>query len=155
MRRILLVLWLTVVLVGIITTSGIARTEANGNEDLRAELLKREDERNHAVLRGDVDLLNRVYADDLIYVNAFGETLTRAQHLANFGSGNLKMTKLSHTDTRLHLFGDTAIVTGLSTSTINYQGKVYSTPRKFTDVWVKQDGQWRFAVHHETFISKR
>ncbi len=43
----------------------------------KAEVMKAEDARNEALPKGDVAALEKIYADDLVYTNARGETLTK------------------------------------------------------------------------------
>src|SRR4029450_8315987 len=40
-----------------------------------------------AFLRRDIPTLEKIWADDYVFVNAFGEVLTKAQRLANIKSG--------------------------------------------------------------------
>jgi ketosteroid isomerase-like protein len=35
-----------------------------------------------------------------------------------------------------------------------YKGQAVSRPRRFTNVYVQQNGQWRLAVHHVTPIAE-
>ena len=53
------------------------------------------------------------------------------------------------------MYGDAGFVTGLSTSMVNFHGNVSESPRKFLNVYVKENGVWRFAVHVETPAAKR
>ena len=39
--------------------------------------MKAEDARNEALPKGDVAALEKIYADDVVYTNARGETLTK------------------------------------------------------------------------------
>jgi len=156
MRRILLLSLLIVAMAGIAKGQGTSQGGANSVEKLKQEVLKVENERNNAVLHADIPLLKRIYTPDLVYVNALGQTLTEAQHLAELQSGEVKMSMLRHDHVRVLVYGDSVgIVTGRTTSVLKYGGKAFTRPRIFTDVLVKLNGQWRFAVHHETFVSKR
>ncbi|HLI29988.1 MAG TPA: nuclear transport factor 2 family protein [Terriglobia bacterium] len=154
MRRILLLPLLIAASVGIAQGQGTGG--ASSVDKVKQEVLKLENERNDAVLHADIAFLKRVYAPDLVYVNGFGETLTEAQHLAGLSSGTFKIIKLRHDHVRVHVYGDSVgIVTGHTTSLVKYtNGKTVATPGVYTDVWVKMNGQWRFAVHHETYVTK-
>ena len=57
-----------------------------------------------------------------------------------------------HKDAKVHVFGNnTVAVTGLSVSDVRYPGqKADPRPRRYTNVWLKQDGQWRCIAHYET-----
>jgi ketosteroid isomerase-like protein len=132
---------------------GVARwtvKSAAAAEDIKEEVMKAEDARNAVLPKGDVAGLDKIYADDLVYTNARGETLTKAQHLADVKGRKLSFVSFKHSDVTVHVFGDTGIVTGISTSAVSYNGVVSSSPRKFVNVYVKQGGRWLCAAHIET-----
>ncbi|MGH9679619.1 MAG: nuclear transport factor 2 family protein [Candidatus Acidiferrales bacterium] len=123
-------------------------------EDLKVEVLKAEAARNEALPKSDVPALEKIYADDLAYINAKGETLTKQQHLAEVKARTLHFVSFQHNDVQVHMVGDTGIVTGISTSAVSYDGKVSTHPRRFMNVYVKTDGRWLCAAHMETPITK-
>jgi ketosteroid isomerase-like protein len=49
--------------------------------------------------------------------------------------------------------GDTGVLTGISTSEVNYQGSMDVHPRRFLNIFSKKDGQWLCVAHFETAIS--
>jgi uncharacterized protein (TIGR02246 family) len=153
MRRILLLLLLIVACAGVARSQGTSGNEADAQTV--KEVLKVEQERNQAVLNGDADVLERIYSDDFAYTNESGETPTKAQFVANFRSGKRKFIKYTHDDIHVHVFGNTVVLNGRSTSTYLYNGTVYENPRRFTLVYVKQDGKWRVAALHVSTIPKQ
>ena len=118
--------------------------------EIQKEVLKVDDELNQAGLNGRADAFGRILADDVAWTNANGEILTKAQILDDFRSGRRKMHTLKHDDIRLHVYGNTVVLTGRSTSTYEYKGKEAVGARRYTSVYVKQDGAWRLVVHHVT-----
>ena len=119
-------------------------------DNLKDEVLKIEEDRNQALQKGDADALDRIYSDDLVYTNARGYVLTKAQHLADIRTRNLKMASFKHSDVEVRVHGNTGIVTGTSTSVVEYKGASSSSPRRYVNVYVKENGLWRCAVHFET-----
>ena len=91
----------------------------------------------------------------LIYTNALGVTLTKKQHLADIRSRKLQLTTLKHSDVQVRMHGDTGFVSGVSRSMVNFHGNVSESPRKFLNVYVKENGAWRCAVHVETPAAKQ
>jgi ketosteroid isomerase-like protein len=133
------------------TTGG--DTKAGGG--VKNEVLRIEELRNLALQRGDVAALDRLYTDDLVYTNATGRVLTKAQHLTDIRTRKLRLTSLKHSDVEVRVHGTTGIVTGVSTSLVEYQGTVSSSPRRYVNVYVKDNGLWRCAVHFETPAAKQ
>jgi ketosteroid isomerase-like protein len=123
--------------------------------DIKSEVLGIEEQRNVALQRGDADALDRIYTDDLVYTNALGYVLTKAQHLSDVRTRKLRMTSIKHSDVEVRVHGTTGIVTGVSTSSVEYQGTASSSPRRYLNVYVKDGRLWRCAVHFETPAAKQ
>jgi ketosteroid isomerase-like protein len=152
MKRRLLVLILSAVAVLGIATYTV--TAAVGDANLKDEVLKAEEARNQALPHGDVAALDHIYADDLIYTNATGALLTKAQHLADLKGRTLNFRSFQHDDVQVTVHGNTGIVTGISTSAVEFKGTVSSSPRRFVNVYAKQDGRWLCVAHMETPVTK-
>jgi len=124
-------------------------------DEVKDEVLKAEDARNAALPKGDVAALEQIYSDNLVYINARGELLTKTQHLSEMKARTLGFRSFSHTDVQVSVHGDTGVVTGISNSAVEYEGKVSTNPRRFVNVYVKEGGHWRCAVHMETPYEKK
>ena len=123
-------------------------------ENAKDEVLKIEEERNQALQKNDVEALSRIYADDVVYTNATGALLTKAQHLADLKGKGLNFRSFKHDDVQVRVHGDMGIVTGISTSAVDYHGTVSSSPRRFMNVYVRQEGRWLCEAHVETPVAK-
>ena len=130
-----------------------AQSGKNADEARKAVLQAEEDEGN-AILKGDIKTLDRLWSDELLYTNQRGEIHTKAEHLAEFQSGGRKFDSFKHDDLRVHVYADMAVVNGRSASTVHDKGETSVGPRRYTNVWVKQGGQWRLVVHHVTDVVK-
>lgn len=149
---------LLVLLAGTISPGAYAAgNDAKGSKalaDMSSEVLRAEEGRNQALEKGDADTLAKLYTEDLIYTNALGLTLTKQQHLADIRSRKLQLTTLKHSDVQVRVHGNTGFVTGISTSMVNFHGSTSDSARKFLNVYVKENGVWRCAVHFETPAAK-
>jgi len=149
---------ITPILVSILAFSAMAwrvARSAAAPESVTDEILKADDERNQALQKGDVEALSRIYSDDLVYANATGALLTKEQHLADLKGRGLNFRSFKHDDVKVVAHGDTGIVTGISTSAVEYQGKVSSSPRRFLNVFMKKDGRWLCVAHFETPVTAK
>ena len=141
----------------IVAALGIARytvIAAAGDSALQDEVMKAEDARNQALPKGDVAALEKIYSDDLIYTNATGALLTKTQHLADLKGKTLNFKSFKHDDVQVTVHGNTGLVTGISTSGVEYKGTVSNSPRRFLNVYSKQDGRWLCVAHMETPVTK-
>ena len=128
---------------------------ASAEENAKQEILKADDERNEALQKGDVATLDRIYSDDVVYANASGALLTKAQHLAELKARTLTFRSFKHEDVQTTVHGDTGFVTGISKSVVEYQGKVSTNNRRFLNVFSKKDGRWLCVAHFETNIAEK
>jgi ketosteroid isomerase-like protein len=151
-RRILLFTLSAVALLGVAKWPAMNAAAA---EDVKAEVLKAEDARNAAMPKGDVAALEKIYADDLVYTNGRGELLTKAQHLAEMKARTLGFRSFAHNDVQVTVHGNTGIVTGISTSAVEYEGKISTSPRRFVNVYAKDGGRWLCVAHVETRVEKK
>jgi ketosteroid isomerase-like protein len=134
---------------------------ANTNADVEKEILKIDDEKDHAMQHyvashGEAGRaeLDRIYADDLVFVTTHGALLSKAQRLEDLRSGSLTFISFGRDSYSLHVYGDTVVMTGRATSEVIYQGKVNRVPRRFTNVYIKLAGQWRLVAHQATTIAE-
>lgn len=130
-----------------------AQPDATEDSAVEKEILAIETQKNDAMQKGDVQVLEPIYGDSLIFVNARGQVLTKQDRLKEFDSGSVRYQSFFQGDYRFHIYGNTAIVTGIACSVVDYHGRVNRTPRRFTSVYVKLDGRWRFVAHQATLAS--
>jgi ketosteroid isomerase-like protein len=153
MRRMLLLSLLAVALMGVARAQGTGKGQTDA--EIEEEVLKVEHEKDQAMQKGDVTTLARIYADNLIFVNPRGQVLSKAQRLADVRPGNLDYVNFKRGDYTLHVYGNTVVLTGLSSSLVHYHGELIRTPRQFMQVYVKENGQWRMVAHHANFVSEQ
>lgn len=111
---------------------------------------------HQAILANDSAKFGNLLADQVTWTTErFGKgiTLNKAEVLADLSSGILHVDTHRHEHVRLVAIGDTVLVSGLSTSTLHYQGKVSTGPRMSLQAWTKLDGRWQMIAHHVSDIS--
>jgi ketosteroid isomerase-like protein len=55
----------------------------------------------------------------------------------------------------VRIYGDTAVVTALTTTKGKFAGQEFTTKERATDVFVKQEGRWRCTLTHLTSFTKK
>lgn len=91
----------------------------------------------------DTAFFRQTLADDFIATG--GPTvLTKAEFLADLGAAKQRPLPYRLQDTRVRIYGDVGIVTGLITFE-NPTGPA-GPPSRYTEVWVRREGRWQ-AVH--------
>jgi len=152
-RRILMLPLLTVALVASTRAQATVRNQTNAETE--KEVLEVERQKDEAVRSRDIAALEGIYADDLAFVNGRGQVVTKAQHLEEIRSGNVKYLSSNKSDYHVHLYGNTAVLTGRENSIVEYHGKTISSPRQFITVYVKLDGQWKYVAHQVTPVAEQ
>ena len=141
----------------LIALSSFARaqqtTRREPDEAAKAEVLKVSGQFDEARGAKDRATLERILADGLSWT-ARGDRLNKAQVIADILSSNLHFKSFAHDSVSANSFGNTVVVTGHSTSVLEYKGKLFDAPRLFTDVYVKMDGRWQLVVHHVSDLAK-
>jgi ketosteroid isomerase-like protein len=130
-------------------------TISQPDEQKAKEAMLKTDERfNQAVLAKDGLTLDQILADKLSWV-ARGDRLNKKQVIADIQTQNLHFKSLSHDDLDVKMFGDLAVVTGHSTSVLEYKGQLFTTPRLFTTVYLKLDGRWQMIAHQVSNVGEK
>jgi ketosteroid isomerase-like protein len=140
---------LVLIVVGMLA-SHVAWAQPRGS--VEQELMKLAQAALDATLKKDRAALERVYGDDYVYTHTNGVVLSRTQEIAQAMSGESKWTSDTVSDMNVRVVGDSAIVTGLET--LKGTAKDYGPgPRRFTDIWVKRNGQWQQLGGESTLVA--
>ena len=100
-----------------------------------------------AALKGkDAAALERLWADDLTFVTAGGAVQTKAQRLADIKSGATRFDTLEPGERTIRVYGDTGVMTSLSTIKGQYGGQEASGRFRVTQVWVRRGGAWQIVA---------
>jgi ketosteroid isomerase-like protein len=135
-------------------TSQSSADDQNEEKAARQEVLKTDEAFNNAVMARDADALAPLLADKLAWI-ARGDRLDKRQVIADIRSQNLHFKSLTHDQILVSMFGNTAVVTGHSTSVLEYKGQLFSTPRLFTTVYMKLNGQWQMVAHQVSDVVEK
>jgi ketosteroid isomerase-like protein len=81
--------------------------------------------------------------------------MTKAEHQTEIKARGISFqTNFQHADVQVTIHGNTGIVTGVSTTAVQYKGNAMNGSRKFVNVYAKENGQWRCVVHFETPVAQ-
>ena len=111
-----------------------------GQEELA--LLQLERDWSEAAVKKDAAVLDRILANDF-QANYSTFVGNKKQFLASLKSDTTKIESSVASDMKALVFGDQAIVHGLSTEKRSMAGKDTSGQDRFTDVFAKREGRWQ------------
>lgn len=122
---------------------------------MQEELLKIEKDFSLAVVANDAEAVGRFLADEWVMIDPDGGIIDKARFVAVMKSGALTHELMESDDIRVRIYGDTAIVTALTTTRGKYSGQAFTTQERATDVFVKHDGRWQCALSQLTKFVKK
>jgi ketosteroid isomerase-like protein len=109
-----------------------------------------EQRRIQAILDVDMPALYAIYADEFFYNTASGVSLTRAEYLPRYESGDLKVNKSTGEGREVHVYGDTAVVTGIVHVDATIKGENTNLHLRYLNVWVKRGNGWVLVARQAT-----
>ena len=116
------------------------------------EVKKAESEWVEAVKRQDMNALNRILGDDLVYTHSTGIVESKAEYLNKMKSGAQKYANIEHSNAKYRAFGDTGVVNTKVRMTGATNGTPFDNQLLMTHVWVKRDGRWQLVSHQTTRV---
>ena len=116
-------------------------------------LMQSERDWAQAFVKGDAGTVERLEAPEFVSTAPDGKVGDRALDLKDLKSGNFKAEGMDVTDMKVQVYGDTAVVTGLTTiKGGKYGDQDISGQYRFTDTWVKKNGQWQVVASQATAV---
>ena len=100
-----------------------------------------------AMLSSDVEQLDELIADDLIFVTHFGQILSKETDIEAHRSGNLKFSRIEVLDQRIRLL-DMLAVTITRVKLSGTFGTPFEGDFCFTRVWQYRVGKWKIVSGH-------
>jgi uncharacterized protein (TIGR02246 family) len=100
---------------------------------------------DRALMRADIDVLARIFADDYVQYDASGRVLTKQEVLDNLRAGVVRYPLIVSTSRTIRRFGEMAIVHGAEADEVEAEGKRFSVRYLYMDVACKRDGRWQIV----------
>ncbi len=124
-------------------------------EDSKKEIATTEAAFHHAMLASDVKTLAALVDDSFIWTHRDGEQMTRQRLLNDLGSGRLRYTKLETNSVTVSVYGDSAVVRGVSPrQRSSIPGETSADPSPFTASYtltlVNMGGGWKAVAMHSS-----
>lgn len=130
--------------VGLLTMLGTAAAQPKSTASADEAALRAIEEKWDASnLKGDVAGLDSIFADRFISTNPEGKVRTKAEVIAQVKSGEIKYQTSKAEDLKIMLYGDAAVISGRWRGKFVEKGKTTDTTERFTDFFVRINGQWK------------
>lgn len=125
---------------------------AASDKSSEADVRRVDGSRIKAVLAADVDRLERLFADDMVYVHSNGRIDTKSGYLATLRSGALVYVSLQYDPApQILIAGTTAVATGRATIEVkNKAGQVTKRVLTTTTVYARSGNSWKVVSYQAT-----
>ena len=120
-----------------------------GDESLRAcEAALRQ-----AQLRSDVQELDRLIDDSLMFVGPNGAVYGKQDDLSAHRRGLIRITRLEPSEERIQRFGEIAVVSVRMEMSGTFEGAAFAGPFRYTRVWRAHGDTWRIVAGHVSAVN--
>jgi ketosteroid isomerase-like protein len=117
------------------------------------QLKKIEQDWAEAYVKRDTAFLQRITTDDFAFIGPDGNMVSKAEYVKSI-EGDTVFTAFKIDELKVRVYGDAAVVLGLATITAKTKDEDESGRYSFTDVFVKQKGEWKAVSGHVTPVAK-
>jgi ketosteroid isomerase-like protein len=138
----------------VIGQSSTAQQPANSTSE--QEVRQMIEKYRTAILQRDVATLEKIWADDYVFVNAAGDVLTKTERLANIKSGATTLDSINEKENvTVRVYQNSAVATSRVTLKGQYSGQPVSGEYRSTLVWVKGPGGWQLVSNQLTALKPK
>ncbi|MFO7258837.1 MAG: nuclear transport factor 2 family protein [Bacteroidota bacterium] len=142
----------TIILFLMLANAGCIYGQSQSSK-IEREIRDIEDRERVAMLNADMETLRKIWADDFT-VNPpsnVGRITTTSQELFDMmNSGTIRFTSFTRNIEHITVLKDMAITMGseevVFTGNVPQAGQVIK--RRFTNIWMKKNGEWRMSFRH-------
>ena len=153
-----LFLFIVILVLGIsVANSQTKSIKASQDAKAEQELRKLERQWLDAYDNNDVAAMERIVADDFTITYGDGRVLDKAQTVGMLKPGTAKNPNSSQwtEDSKVRIYGDTAIITGRYLSKWLDKDKEKVSESRYTDTYLKRNGRWQVVASHLSNIAKK
>ena len=107
-----------------------------------------------SLIQADVKELDQILGEDFLLIDVMtGSEIKKPALLAVLESGKLKFDTIERFESRLRIYGETAVVTGRTQMTGRFDERPFTASSRYTHVYVKAQPQWQLVSAQGTQIT--
>lgn len=144
---------LNVLLLIVVCTTAVAVPAQDDSESaVRSKIIALEKAWNQAYKAGDTRALDSILDSEIVLINDDGSIQSKAEFLQSVKAtgNNSQEQQVSPESMSVHVFGNTAIATGVFRAKGTEGGKSYMRRERFVDTWIYKNGKWVCAATNAT-----
>ena len=126
--------------------------QGTSDADTASKILALESAWNQAVETRDTKALDTIFDNFLIYVEHDGSVMTKAEYLSTVRKSVGNPEQVTTEKMTAHVWGTTAIVTGIFNERGMRANKLYHRRGRFIDTWIFKNNTWVCVAAQATLL---
>ena len=131
----------------------MAGAQARDAKQDEREILRAETAVCEAFESGDAAYLRAALDPRFTLVDSRGTVTNLEQNLQEVQAREPRYETFRNHGQSIRIFGDTAIITGITSIKGTAGGEAFAADFRFTDTWLYRDGRWLLAASHASRLS--
>jgi ketosteroid isomerase-like protein len=103
---------------------------------------------------GDAATLRKYMDATFTQTSSRGEVTDFEQNVAEVARREPHYEVFRNHEQNVRLYGDTAIILGITTVKGTSEDKEFAADFQYTDTWIRRDGHWKIAASHASRLTK-
>jgi ketosteroid isomerase-like protein len=126
------------------TTAVFVGAQDTSDSAVRSKIIALEKAWNQAYKAGDTRALDSILDNEIVLINDDGSVQSKVEFLAGVKAtnNNSQEQQVSPESMSVHVFGNTAVATGVFRAKGVEGGKSYVRRERFVDTWIYKNGNW-------------
>ena len=120
---------------------------------VRTKVIALEKAWNQAYKMGDTNALNDILDNEIVLINDDGSVQSKREFLASVKATSSQEQQVAPESMTVHVFGDTAVATGVFRAKGVEGGKPYTRRERFVDTWILRNGKWVCVATNATPVT--
>src|SRR5580704_4665823 len=120
----------------------LMQAQDDSESALRSKIVALEKAWNQAYKAGDKRALDTILDNDIVLINDDGSVQNKGEFLATVVDSNSQEQQVAPESMSVHVFGSTAVATGVFRAKGVENGKPYVRRERFVDTWMFKGGKW-------------
>ena len=113
--------------------------------EIEQQLRQMNDEWVKALVRRDSATLDRVMADDFVFLYPM-EGDDKRQFIDDVVAGDLNVQQITRANVTVRIWGHTAVLSALDSAQWFYRGRDFSGKYKIAQIFANRDNEWRLVA---------
>jgi hypothetical protein len=113
-------------------------------------VLRADNARFAAMLKGDIDALEKLLATELTYTHSNAAVQDKAAFISDIKTEKIKYMMIEPTDQKARVFGDMAIITGGASVHVIQNGNDLTFKIRYTNAHINRGGSWQMVAWQAT-----